>query len=166
MKNLAFITAVIVAMCALLPTSVSAQTDDSILSDSHIIQQDFVEAEVIRVKPKARTITVKGEKRGETRQFSVPENVRISVNGREARLRDIRRGDNILVTFAKRSQNVIVDRIRLPDSAVTLAERRANPIIAQATPAVLPSTASFLPAVFLFGLVSLAAAAITRRLRA
>ena len=166
MKNFAISTAAILALCALQSTTASAQTDDSILSDSHIIEQDSVEAEVIRVKPKARTITVKGEKRGETRQFSVPENVRISVNGREARLRDIRRGDNILVTFAKRSQNVIVEQIRMPDSAVSLAKRRANPIVAQATPAVLPSTASFLPAVLLFGLVSLGGAAIMRRLRA
>ena len=166
MKNFAITAAAILSMCALQPTTASAQTDDSILSDSHITKQDFVEAEVIRVKPKTRTITVKGEKLGETRQFSVPENVRISVNGQQARLRDIRRGDSVLVTFAKRSQNVIVEQIRMPDSAVSLAKRRANPIVAQATPAVLPSTASFLPAVFLFGLVSLAAAAITRRLRA
>ena len=165
MKSLAIKTAAILAIGALQPTIVIAQMDDSILSDSHIIKQSFVEAEVIRVKSIERTITVKGEKRGETRQFSVPENVRISVNGKQARLRDIRRGDNILVTFAQQSQNVVVDQIRMPDSAVTLEDRRASPIVAQATPAVLPSTASFLPVVLLFGLVSLGGAAIMRRLR-
>ena len=166
MRNIAITTSALLAICGLQPTTVFAQTDDSILSDAHITKQDYVEAEVIYVKPKSRTITVKGEKRGETRQFSVPENVRISVNGQQARLRDIRRGDSVLVTFAKRSQKIIVNQIRMPDSAVTLAERRANPIVAQATPAVLPSTASFLPAVLLFGLVSLGGAATIRRLRA
>ena len=166
MKNLAIKTAAILAIGALQPTIVLAQMDDSILSDSHITKQSFVEAEVIRVKPIERTITVKGEKRGETRQFSVPKNVRISVNGKQADLSDLRRGDNIRVTFAQQSQNVVVDQIRMPDSAITLEDRRASPIVAQATPVVLPSTASFLPAVLLFGLVSLGGAAIMRRLRA
>lgn len=148
------------------PPTAMAQTDDSILSDTHIVSQRSVEAEVIRVKPSARTITVKGEQRGQTRQFIVPEGARITVNGEEARLRDIRRGDNIKLNFTKRADRVVVEQIRMPDAVVSLEERRAAPIMAGAAPAVLPSTASFMPAILAFGLLSLVGAGLVRRLRA
>lgn len=166
MKYFTITTAILLACFALQPTTALAQADDSILSDSHIVKQSFVEAEVVRVKPGERTITVRGEKRGETRQFFVPEDVRISVNGKQARLRDIRRGDIVLATFGQQAQRVVVEQIRMPDSPVTLEQRRTTPVVAQVAPAVLPSTASFLPAILLFGLVSLGGAAALRRLRA
>lgn len=165
MKKLAYTTVALLSFCAWQP-SAFAQTADSILSDTHIVSQSFVEAEVIRVKPIARTITVKGEKRGETRQFNVPEGARISVNGQQARLRDLRRGDNIRVSFVKRDAGVVVEQIRMPDAPVTLTQRRANPVVAEATPAMLPSTASFLPIILVLGLFSLAGAALVRSRRA
>ena len=166
MKNFIYTTTALFLLCAMQATVAHAQTDDSILSDSHIVRQDFVEAEVIRVKPRERTITVKGEMRGQTRQFTVPEGVRITLNGKEARLQDVRRGDKVMVKFAQNPDQVVVDQIRVPDSAVTLAQRRANPVVAEAQPATLPSTASYLPAILLLGLISLGGASLIRRLRA
>lgn len=166
MKNFIYSTAALFLLCAMQATIAHAQTDDSILSDSHIVNQDFVEAEILRVSPRERTITVKGEKRGQTRQFTVPEGVRISLNGKEARLKDLRRGDNVMVRFAQSPDKVVVDQIRVPNSPVTLVQRRANPVVAEAQPALLPSTASFLPAILLLGLISLGGASLMRRLRA
>lgn len=150
------------------PSIAEAQTNDSILSDTHIVSQRYVEAEVIRVRSSDRTITVKGETRGQTRQFTVPEGARISVDGENARLRDLRRGDKIRLSFVRRDSNVVVDQIRMPQSSVSLAQRRAEapPVVAEAKPSVLPSTASPLPAVLLVGLVLLASAALVRRIRA
>lgn len=166
MKKTIYVSTALVLFWAWQPATALAQADDSLLSDSHIVAQDSIEAEVIRVRPIERTITVKGEKRGQTRQFSVPEGARVSVNGKQARLRDLRRGDMILIKFAQQPDQVVVEQIRMPDAPVTLAERRAQPVPAEATPAVLPSTASFMPAVFLAGLIALAGAALMRRLRA
>lgn len=166
MQKFIYATTALLLFCAAQPMAVHAQTDDSVLSDSHIVSQDFVQAEIIRVRPIERTITVKGEKRGQTRQFTVPEGVRVTLNGKEARLRDLRRGDNITVKFAQRRDQVVVEQIRVPSSPVSLAQRRANPIVAEAQPATLPSTASFLPAILLLGLISLGGASLMRRLRA
>ena len=165
MKKLAYTTVALLSFCAWQP-SAFAQTNDSILSDTHIVGQNFVEAKVMRVNTTTRTITVKGENRGETRQFSVPEGVLISVNGKQARLRDMRRGDNVRINFVKRDNRVVVEQIRMPDAPVTLAQRRANPVVAEATPVMLPSTASFLPITLVLGLFSLAGAALVRSRRA
>ena len=143
-----------------LPLVATAQNDDSILANEYIISQEFVEAEVIKVRPSARTITVRGEKRGQTRQFSVPEGTRITVNGRDARLRDIRKGDAILLAMKPTIEDVAVARIRVPKTDKTLEQRRANPIVAaESTPAMLPKTASNQPAILLFGVFALLAAA-------
>ena len=166
MKNFIYTTTALFLLCAMQATVAQAQTDDSILSDSHIVRQDFVEAEIIRVSSRDRTITVKGEKRGQTRQFTIPEGVRISLNGNDARLKDLRRGDNIMVKFVQSPNKVVVDQIRVPSAPVTLAQRRANPVVAEARPATLPSTASYLPAILLLGLISLGGASLMRRLRA
>lgn len=152
---------------AALPALALGQMDDSINSDAHIVSQREVEAEVIRISPRDRTITVKGEARGETRQFTVPENTVIMVNGREARLRDLRKGDNIKMSFVRRQNNVVVEQIRMPDPAVSLEERRAEPdnMVAQATPAVLPSTASLNPTLLAIGLICFVFAGFVRVIR-
>ncbi len=166
MQKLIYVTtALFLFLFLAAPSTAFAQAGDSILSDAHIVSQDFVEAEVLFVTPKTRSVTVKGEQRGQTRQFAVPEGVRVTVNGKEARLVDLRRGDNIMIKFAQRADQVVVDRIRVPASPVTLVKRRANPVV-EAQPTVLPSTASLLPAFLLIGLVSFAGASLIRRNRA
>ena len=166
MQKFMYTTTALFLLCAMQATVAHAQTDDSILSDSHIVSKDFVQAEIIRVRPIERTITVRGEKRRQTRQFTVPEGVRISLNGKEASLRDLRRGDNITVKFAQAPDQVVVEQIGVPNSPVTLVQRRANPVVAEAQPAALPSTASYLPATLLLGLIALGGASLIRRLRA
>lgn len=164
MQKLIYVTTTLFLFLA-APLTAFAQTGDSILSDAHIVSQDFIEAEVLFVTPKTRSVTVKGEKRGQTRQFAVPEGVPVTVNGKQARLVDLRRGDTIMIRFVQGADQVVVDRIRVPESPVTLVQRRANPVV-EAQPATLPSTASILPAVFLVGLAALAGASLIRRTRA
>ena len=165
MQKLIYVTTALFLFCIAQSTTALAQTNSGISSDAHIVNQDFVEAEVLFVKPNKRTITVKGEQKGQIREFTVPEGVRVTVNGKEARLRDLRRGDNIMIKFAQSTDKVVVDRIRVPTTPITLVQRRANPVV-EAQPAMLPSTASILPAFLLLGLVSLAGAALIRRNRA
>ncbi|MBT8102456.1 MAG: hypothetical protein KJO95_05765 [Gammaproteobacteria bacterium] len=165
MKKIILGTTALLVLSTWYPAATLAQSDDSILSDAHIVNQEFVTAEIIRVKPLARTITVKGDQRGQTRQFTVPANARVTVEGKEARLRDLRRGDKIMIRFTQSPDQVVVTQIRMPDPVVSLQKRRAEPV-AEAQPATLPSTASSLPAILLLGLISLGGAGLLRRLRA
>ena len=150
------------ATLAVSPTLALAQAGDSILVDEYIISQDFIEAEVVRVRPHARTLTVRGEKRGQTRQFAVPEGTRISVNGRDARLRDIRVGDSVLLAMTPRSEKVVVAQLRVPSTPQTLEQRRASPIVTETLPAQLPKTASPWPGVLAAGLLALLGAGLLR----
>lgn len=152
----------IAAAVFMLPAVAFAQTDDSILNNEFIISQEFIEGDVVRVKPIARTITVRGEKRGKTRQFTIPEGTRVTVNGRDATLRDIRKGDSILFAMKPVADDVVVARLRVPKTDRTLEQRRANPIVAAATPAMLPKTASVWPAVLALGIFTLFGAGLLR----
>ena len=148
-----------------LPALAQAQHDDSILVDGYIISQEFIEAEVVRVSPQERKLTVRGEKRGQTRQFTVPEGTRITVRGREARLRDVRRGDMVLLAMKPQTDEIVISRVQIPETPVSLETRRANPIVAQVTPSVLPKTASAWPTVLAAGLLALFGAGALRTLR-
>ena len=136
-----------------------AQMDDSILVDDYIISQDFIQAEIIRVNPIERSITVRGEKRGDSRKFYIPEEAMITVRGRQARMRDLRAGDIILLAMKPKAEGVAVVRIKAPEVTETLESRRAAPVAApvvnEVMPRVLPKTASNLPFILLIGIISL-----------
>ena len=149
----------VLAVMFSLQFSSFAQVTNSILDDEYVMSQDFVAAEILSVSLRNRTITVKGETKGQTRQFTIPQNARISFNGKDARLRDLRKGDTIFLGMKPvMSKNEIV-QIKVPSSPVTLLERRAEPAptIKEVLPMVLPKTASPLPLVLLLGLLSLMA---------
>lgn len=154
----------ILAAAAIFSTGAMAQApaEDSILVDDFILSQEVVEAKVVSVKPQARTLTVRGDKRGETREFSVPEGTRITVNGEIARLRDIRRGDRVLLKMVPQRDEVIVSRVQVPEPATSLQERRADEIVAAVVPTTLPKTASSWPAVLLIGVLAMLGAASLR----
>ena len=136
------------------PMLAQAQQDESILVDDYIISQEFVEAEVVRINSANRTLTVKGVKKGDTRQFSVPEGTRITVQGREARLRDLRRGDMVMLVMAPKADEVVVTRVRVPETTASLDARRAEPVAAETLPAVLPKTASAWPLALSIGILA------------
>lgn len=164
MKSLSVLASV--AIIFAIPSFTSAQVDDSILADDYIITQEFIEAKVVNIKPVSRTITVRGEKRGETRQFSIPKGTRISINGREARLLDIRKGDTVLLAMTPSAEEVVIAQLRVPKTDRTIEERRANPtVVTESTPAMLPKTASNLPTILLLGVLALFAAAGLRAAR-
>lgn len=164
----------VAALACLAPSLSFAQQDDSILVDAFITTQEFVEAEVTRVNVGSRTITVRGAAQGQTRTFSVPDDTRISVNGRNARLRDIRRGDEVRLALRPRTNEVVIERIQVPDTSITLETRQATPIgqepaaqqsvavVAEVRPTVLPKTASTLPLALVLGMVALLSASILR----
>lgn len=161
-----FKTICALALVALtVPAIAQAQDKDSILVDEYIVSQEFIEAEVIKVATSSRTITVRDEKYGETRSFPVPEGTRISVNGREARLRDIRKGDSVMLVMQPTSEKVVVAQLRVPKTDRTLEQRRAETMVAEAAPMVLPKTASNINWVFLLGLMTLMAAGALRLVR-
>ena len=165
------------ALACLAPSLSFAQQGDSILVDAFITTQEYVDAEVTRVNPGSRTITVRGAAQGQTRTFSVPEGTRISVNGRNARLRDIRRGDEVRLAVRPSSNEVVIERIQVPNTGITLETRQATPIgqdpatqqvaaaVAEVRPTVLPKTASTLPLVLVLGMVALLSASLLRARR-
>lgn len=142
-----------------------AQEGDSILVDEYVTSQDFVEAVVTRVRPQARTITVRGENRGMTRTFSVPDGTRISVNGRDARLRDIRTGDSVRIAMKPRADEVVVATLQVPETTRTLEQRRSEPVAAESTATMLPNTASNQHLFLLFGLIATLVAGSLRLVR-
>ena len=134
-----------------------SSTGDSILVDEYIVEQEFIEATVVAVYPSRNTLRVRGAKRGQTREFTMSPDTRITVNGKQARLRDIRRGDKVLLVMKPEAYEVVISSIRVPESPTSVEERRA-----EAQPVMLPKTASFWPAVFLVGILALLGAAALR----
>ncbi len=71
MKALRLFAVAVVTLTA--PALVLAQVPGSVQDDDYIVSQEFIEAEVMQVRAGERTMTVRGEMRGQTRQFAVPE---------------------------------------------------------------------------------------------
>jgi LPXTG-motif cell wall-anchored protein len=144
------------------PMLAAAQQDESILADDYIVSQEFVAAEVLRTNTSDRTLTVRGAKKGQTRQFTVPEGTRITVEGRDARLSDLRRGDNVMLVMKRQASEVVVSRVRVPETANSLDSRRTESVVAEAKPAMLPKTASLWPAILVIGILALLGAGLLR----
>lgn len=163
-RMLSGITAIIVLAIAIPAV---AQQIDSAPSSTKVISQEFVEADIVQVNRAKRTITVKVEPHGEKRQYKVSEGAKITIKGKEARLRHLRPGDNIRISFAEREEKVLVSRIRLPNTDFPLSVRRvaAEPSDRQPTLAMLPKTASVFPAMLILGLLSIAGAIAARKVR-
>ena len=122
---------IILAIVALTGLAVyeAAAHDNGILSDDYIISQEFVKAKVIRVRPKERTVTVRGVVRGQTRDFIISEGARIMIQGRDARLRDLRPGDVIMLSIVVQDEDALISRIRVPETKLDLESRRLNPVV-------------------------------------
>lgn len=148
-----------------LPALAQAQRDTSILADEYIVTQEFVEAQVLRVNYKERKLTVRGASKGQTRVFSVAEGARISIKGRQASLRDIRRGDTVMVAVKPQATEVVITQVKVPQTNTDLSARLANPVVAEAMPAMLPKTASPWPTILLTGLLALIGAGLMRKAR-
>jgi LPXTG-motif cell wall-anchored protein len=137
--------------------------NETILDDEFIITQEFIEAEIVRVRPNARTLTVRGSRHGKTREFKVPETTRITVKGREARLRDLRAGDMIVIAMKPEVDEIVISRVQLRNPTEPLASRQAaNPPIGEKMPAQLPKTASNLPAILSLGFLAMLGAGLLR----
>lgn len=145
------------------PMSVLAQ-DNSILEDSYIITQEFVEAEVMRIKKSERVLVVKGANQGKIREFYVPDGAVITIKGKDAKFKDIRRGDQLMVSMVPMQTKVQVARIAIPSTDMSLEDREANPVD-EALPAVLPQTASAWYAILGLGIVAMFAGTFMRKAR-
>ena len=129
-----------------------------------------VTGEIQSVNSGQRTITVLGDQSGKRFTYVVPEGTKLTFGGESARLRDLRRGDNITLRFKSEGEKRQVARVRVPQPATPLAARRvaAQPVAQTAPPKQLPRTASSLPLFALLGVLSLLAAGslrLTRRNR-
>lgn len=138
-------------MLLILPSTASSQ-EENILVDEYIISQEFIDAEVVRIKRQARKLIVRGKNQGKVREFYVPEGTEITIRGKLAKFKDIRRGDTILISMTPQVDEVIISLVRIPETPITLAERQANPVV-ETLPASLPKTASFMPAILVVGVL-------------
>ena len=127
--------------------------------------RDFIEGEIVRINRKERTITVRDDRDRQVRQFAIPQGTRVSVEGRTADFRDLRRGDGIVLTFRAAAQTPVVTRVQIPETPVGLEQRRAQPAVAETMPTSLPGTASVWPLVWLCSLAALFAGFGLRRVR-
>ena len=133
-------------------------------------EMSIITGTIQTVNSRNRTITVLGDQSGQRFTYAVPEGIRLTFGGEDARLRDLQRGDNITLRFKSRGEERQVARMRVPQPGTTLAVRRvaAEPVARTAPPKQLPRTASSLPLFVLFGFVSLLAAGslgLARRIR-
>ena len=112
------------------------------------------------VNTRNRTLTVLGDQSGQRFTYAVPEGTRLTFGGEDARLRDLRRGDNITLRLKSAGDERQVARVRVPQPATPLTTRRvaAEPVAQTSTPKQLPRTASSLPLFILFGSIALLAA--------
>lgn len=131
-----------------------------------------VTGQVAAINFSERTITVVGDQSGERYSYPVPQGARITVGGEQARLGNLRRGDNVVLRFKAEGEQREVARIRVPETTTPVARRpvQTTPPVAaaQQRPSALPKTASPLPFVALagaFALLGAGALRITRRLR-
>ena len=158
MHKLTLITAFATSLLAGAFSVQAQDVEETILLDEYIISQEFIETEVLRVKPIARKLVVRGPK-GKTREFSIPEGTRITVRGKEARLRDVRRGDLVLLAMKPNADGIIISRVRIPNANSSLEDRQANPVD-QSTPDALPKTASSWYSILGLGFLALFAASL------
>ncbi len=116
----------------------------------------------------SRTLTIRGDQSGERFTYAVPEGVRFTIGGQDARLAHIQVGDNVVLRFREEEGQRQAARVRVPQPVTPLAQRQPAPAgaVAQTAPrTTLPRTASSLPLFGLFGLLSLVAAASLRVFR-
>ena len=109
-----------------------------------------------------RTITVLGDQSGQRFTYSVPEGTRLTFGGENARIRDLRRGDNITLRFKSEGEERQVARVRVPQPAAPLAARRTQSVAAEVRPATLPKTASSMPMILVVGMFALFGAGLLR----
>lgn len=126
---------------------------------------DVIEGEITRIDRAQRTITVRDDRDRQLKRFTIPEGTRVTVKGRTAELRDLRRGDGIVLSFRTTAPGPVVTRLQIPETPVSLEQRRAEPVAVETMPTALPKTAGVWPLVWLFGLAALGAGAGLRRLR-
>ena len=156
-----FLKYVVMVLIFGLTTNIFAQLENSILEDEYIISRDYVTAEILNMSRANRTITVRGESSGKTRKFTIPEGALITVSGKDARFKDLRKGDVVLLSMRPNISHNVISRIKVPETTVTLADRQTNPVVEQrpvmneVLPTVLPKTASKLSFILLLGVLSL-----------
>ena len=116
-----------------------------------------------------RVITVIGDQSGDRYSYQVPQGTTISISGQSARLGNLRRGDQVTLRFGREQEQRVAARIRVPQTTTPLAQRpiqQSTVTTAQAQQSrQLPRTASMLPLLGLFGLISLLAAGSIRFMR-
>ncbi|MDH3420368.1 MAG: hypothetical protein OEQ25_16740 [Gammaproteobacteria bacterium] len=116
----------------------------------------------------SRTLTVRGDQSGERFTYAVPEGVRFTIGGQNARLGLLQVGDDVVLRFTEEGGQRQAARVRVPQPVTPLAQRQPAPAgaVAQTAPRTqLPRTASSLPLLGLFGLLSLLAAVSLRVFR-
>lgn len=133
-----------------------------------------ISGEVAAINFGTRTLTVVGDQTGERFSYSVPQSTRITIEGENARLGNLRRGDPVTLRFRSEGDQREVARVRLPVTTTPLAQRpnQAPAGVAaqtqQTQPRQLPRTAGSLPLLGLFGFLAFASAGalrFARRLR-
>ncbi len=118
----------------------------------------------------SRTLTVRGDQSGERHTYAVPEGVRFTVGGETAGLWALRTGDDVVMRFTEQNGQRQATRVRIPQPVTPLAQRQPQPApagaVAQTAPRTqLPRTASSLPLLGLFGVLSSLAAVSLRVFR-
>lgn len=121
---------------------------------------------VERVDARNRTLTVLGDQSGNRFTYSIPEGTRITVAGDSARVGQLQRGDSVVLRFSGESTARQATRVRVPRPTTPLAQRQTPAGVAGQQPRTqLPRTASNLPLLALFGLMSMLVAGAVRFVR-
>ena len=125
-------------------------------------EMSTVTGKIEAVNSSNRTITVLGDQSGQRFTYAVPEGTRLTFGGENARMRDLKRGDNITLRFKSNGEERQVARVRVPQPAAPLAARRTQSVAAEVMPTTLPKTASAWPTVLSVGMLALFGAGMLR----
>ena len=117
---------------------------------------------ITSVKPSERTIRVRGNETRERHTYYIPEGATITMGGQPARLNRVMVGHQVTLRFvqpAEGPRQVVTVRVPEPEQIVDVPAEPAEQV------AMLPKTASLLPALGLLGLGFLSAGMVMRSRR-
>jgi LPXTG-motif cell wall-anchored protein len=159
---------IILAAGGLMATNAISQTQENLT----VVKEEnvtIVTGQIVSVSTVDRTMTIKGNVRGQDNVYQVPETMKIIKNGREVRLRALTAGDLIEAKYYEKDNFRVLTNLDFIDpegSESNMAEATPVAIAAveedEVLPTALPKTASSLPLYGAIGFLLLALAGVLR----
>lgn len=155
-KNIALIAVVTAFGLQGLPAT--AQNTETVVET--VVTQELIEGEVVALEPMSRTITVRKDRNGTEKQYVVPRDTVIVIEGEPSSLSDLLVGDEVSIAVEPQTKQFLVTRKKKQN--ITPRQTASAVAANETAPVMLPKTASNYPLTLAFGFCLLVLAAIMR----